>query len=39
MKKACSNCRRLLHLAWDICPYCGAREPALASEERQPSQE
>jgi len=39
LRKACPNCGRLLHLAWDLCPYCGVREPALASEEKQPSPE
>jgi len=40
LKKACPNCGRLLHLAWELCPYyCGIREPVLASEERQPSPE
>jgi hypothetical protein len=24
LKKSCPNCRRLLHLKWNICPYCGA---------------
>jgi len=24
LKKSCPNCRHLLHLKWNICPYCGA---------------
>ncbi len=24
LRKPCSNCGRLLHLRWNICPYCGA---------------
>lgn len=39
LKKACSHCGRLLHLGWELCPYCGIREPALASEERLPPPE
>jgi len=28
LKKACSSCGRLLHLRWNICPYCGAAQAA-----------
>jgi len=28
LKKACLACGRLLHLRWNICPYCGAVQTA-----------
>lgn len=28
LKKACVSCGRLLHLRWNICPYCGAVQTA-----------
>jgi RNA polymerase subunit RPABC4/transcription elongation factor Spt4 len=38
LKKSCPNCRRLLHLKWNICPYCGAG-PASPPEQFVPGSE
>jgi len=34
LKKQCVNCGRILHLKWDLCPFCGTdqTEEALRSE-------
>jgi len=34
LKKSCTECGRLLHLRWTICPYCGASQthPAPAAD-------
>ena len=29
LKKACPACGRLLHLRWNLCPYCGAVQTAV----------
>jgi RNA polymerase subunit RPABC4/transcription elongation factor Spt4 len=38
LRKPCSNCGRLLHLKWSVCPYCGTAQtvttPAPASAQQ-----
>ncbi|HDN78851.1 MAG: zinc ribbon domain-containing protein [Chloroflexi bacterium] len=32
LKKTCLMCKRLLHLNWNICPYCGAPQVSSSTE-------
>jgi RNA polymerase subunit RPABC4/transcription elongation factor Spt4 len=32
LKKTCHQCRKLMELAWNLCPYCGAPAPGMRRE-------
>ena len=38
LKKYCQECKQLLELPWDLCPYCGSPAPGMRKE-RDPSEE
>lgn len=32
LKKACHQCRKLMELSWNLCPYCGTPAPGMRRE-------
>ncbi len=32
LKKTCHNCRKLMDLSWNLCPYCGTPAPGMRRE-------
>ena len=32
LKKTCHQCRKLMDLAWNLCPYCGTPSPGMRRE-------